>query len=72
LKTEENQGKTVSRWPVAGPSGCVLTSSQQSDKRGKKKEIPCLALTCELLLYLQIQSQFTFFNGLLLGKLPVT
>jgi hypothetical protein len=52
LKTQENQGKPVSRWPVAGPSGCVLTSSQQSgeqknDKKRKGgKEFPSFSLTC--------------------------
>jgi hypothetical protein len=29
-ETKENHGKPWSRWPVAGPSGCKLTSSQQS------------------------------------------
>jgi hypothetical protein len=29
-RTEENQGKAWSNWPVAGPSGCELTSSHQS------------------------------------------
>jgi hypothetical protein len=29
-KIEENHGKPWSSWPVAGPSGCKLTSSQQS------------------------------------------
>jgi hypothetical protein len=33
--------KPVSRWPVAGPSGCILTTSQQSGKQ-KLKKIPCL------------------------------
>jgi hypothetical protein len=28
--TKENHGKPWSRWPVTGPSGCKLTSSQQS------------------------------------------
>jgi hypothetical protein len=28
--------KPVSRWPVAGPSGCRLTSSQQT---GKQKDV---------------------------------
>jgi hypothetical protein len=28
--TKENHGKPWSSWPVAGPSGCKLTSSQQS------------------------------------------
>jgi hypothetical protein len=27
-RTEENNGKPRSSWPVAGPSECVLTSSQ--------------------------------------------
>jgi hypothetical protein len=31
--------KPVSRWPVAGPAGCVLTTSQQSGKQ-KFKKIP--------------------------------
>jgi hypothetical protein len=31
-KTEDNQEKPVSRWPVAGPSGYTLTSSQRSGK----------------------------------------
>jgi hypothetical protein len=31
--------KPVSRWPVAGPSGCILTTSQQSGKQ-KLKKIP--------------------------------
>jgi hypothetical protein len=29
-RIEENHGKPRSSWPVAGPSGCKLTSSQQS------------------------------------------
>jgi hypothetical protein len=29
-RIEENHGKPWSTWPVAGPSGCKLTSSQQS------------------------------------------
>jgi hypothetical protein len=44
--------KPVSRWQVAGPSGCILTTSQQSDKQ-KFKKIPCLkvSLPCVPLLY---------------------
>jgi hypothetical protein len=30
--------KPVSRWPVAGPSGCILTTSQQSGKQKLKKK----------------------------------
>jgi hypothetical protein len=33
LKTEENQEKPVLKCPVAGPSGCKLTASQQSEKQ---------------------------------------
>jgi hypothetical protein len=29
--------KPVSRWPVAGPSGCIMTTGQQSGKRKLKK-----------------------------------
>jgi hypothetical protein len=29
-RTEENHGKPWSSWPVAGPSGCKLTSSQET------------------------------------------
>jgi hypothetical protein len=38
----ENRGKPrkpVSRWPVAGPSGCILTNIQQSDKQTIKKSL---------------------------------
>jgi hypothetical protein len=28
--------KPVSRWPVAGPSGCIMTTSQQSGRRKTK------------------------------------
>jgi hypothetical protein len=33
LKDRGKPRKPVSRWPVAGPSGCILTSSQQSGKQ---------------------------------------
>jgi hypothetical protein len=33
LKHRGKPGKPESRWPVAGPSGCILTSSQQSGKQ---------------------------------------
>jgi hypothetical protein len=36
----EDRGKArkpVSRWPVAGPFGCILTASQQSGKQKLKK-----------------------------------
>jgi hypothetical protein len=33
FETEENQEKTVSRLPVAGPSGYILTSGERSGKQ---------------------------------------
>jgi hypothetical protein len=39
LKYRGKPRKPVSRWPVAGTSGCVLTTSQQSGKQ-KLKKIP--------------------------------
>jgi hypothetical protein len=54
----ENRGKPrkpVLRWPVAGPSGCILTTSLQSGKQKLKiKKIipwPNISLTCVPLLY---------------------
>jgi hypothetical protein len=42
--TTENYRKPWSSWPVAGPSGCKLTSSQQSDIRYASANIsPCLS-----------------------------
>jgi hypothetical protein len=40
--------KPVSRWQVAGPSGCILTTSQQS---GKRNPWPKFFLTCVPLFY---------------------
>jgi hypothetical protein len=37
--TKESHGKPWSSWPVAGPSGCKMTSSQQS---GSPNTSPCL------------------------------
>jgi hypothetical protein len=38
--------KPVSRWPVVGSSGCILTTSQQSSKQKLKKHWPKFSLTC--------------------------
>jgi hypothetical protein len=32
--------KPVSRWPVAGPSGCIQTTSRQSGKQKREKKYP--------------------------------
>jgi hypothetical protein len=39
LKTEESQENVLSRWLIAGLSGCALTSSEQS---GKQEEVGAL------------------------------
>jgi hypothetical protein len=36
FKTEENDEKCGSIWPVARPSGCILTSKKQSGVRLQK------------------------------------
>jgi hypothetical protein len=42
---EENHGKSGSSWPVAGPSGCKLTSTQQSGIKDENPNIsPYLAV----------------------------
>jgi hypothetical protein len=43
--TKENHGKPRSSWPVAGPSGCKLTSSQQSGVEYASPNIVSLRLT---------------------------
>jgi hypothetical protein len=39
LEDRGNPRKPVSRWPVAGPSGCILTTSQQSGKQKFKNPL---------------------------------
>jgi len=51
--------KPVSRWQVAGPSGCILTSSQQCDKQ-KIKALTCVCV-CVLLLYWQFALHVTYY-----------
>jgi hypothetical protein len=42
-RTEENHGKPYSSLPVAGPSGCKMTSSQQPGAKHANPNIsPCL------------------------------
>jgi hypothetical protein len=44
--------KPVSRWPVEGHSGCILTTSQQSGKQKLKKILwPKVSLKCVPLLH---------------------
>jgi hypothetical protein len=52
LKDRRKPRKPVLRWPVAGPSGCMLTTSQQSGKQKITKiPWPKVSLTCVPLLY---------------------
>jgi hypothetical protein len=48
-RTKENHGKPWSSWPVAGPSGCKLTTSQQSGVEYASPSI--LSLSVRLLYY---------------------
>jgi hypothetical protein len=43
LKDRGKPRKPVSRWPVAGPSGCILTTSRQSGKQKLKEKSPALS-----------------------------
>jgi hypothetical protein len=45
-RQRKTKKKTVSRWPLAGPSGCILTTSQQSDKQ-KLQNSPGLSPWCQ-------------------------
>jgi hypothetical protein len=40
-ETKENHGKPSSSWPVAGPSGCKLTSSQQPGIKSANPNLCC-------------------------------
>jgi hypothetical protein len=51
-ETKENHGKP---WPVAGPSGCKLTTSQQSGVEYTSPNIVSLSVR---LLYYKIRIQF--------------
>jgi hypothetical protein len=53
--TKENHGKPWSSWPVAGPSGCKLTSSQKS---GIEYATPNIVSLSVRLLYYKIRIQF--------------
>jgi hypothetical protein len=55
---EENDGKSGSSWPVAGPSGCKLTSSQQS---GIEDANPNFSPYLAVALLIQIYILFYFF-----------
>jgi hypothetical protein len=53
--TKENHGKPCSSWPIAGPSACELTSSQQSGIEFASPNIVSLSVR---LLYCRIRTQF--------------
>jgi hypothetical protein len=56
---EENHGKPGSSWPVAGPSGCKLTSSQQS---GIKYATPNISPYVAVALFIHIYILFYSFS----------
>jgi hypothetical protein len=61
--TKENYGKPLSSWPVAGPSGCKLTSSQQSDIKSASPNIsPCLCSFFLFFLFFFPQQVAFFYN----------
>jgi hypothetical protein len=53
--TKENHGKPWSSWPVAGPSGSKLTTSQQS---GVEYASPNITSISVRLIYYKIRTQF--------------
>jgi hypothetical protein len=55
--TKENHGKPSSSRPVAGPSGCKLTSSQQSGVEYASPNISSCLLGCFIIKY--VYSCFT-------------
>jgi hypothetical protein len=54
--TKENHGNLKLGWPVAGPSGCKLTSSQQSGKELKLPTNNFLAWTTQKVLFITVAS----------------
>jgi hypothetical protein len=54
--------KPMSRWPVAGPSGCILTPSQQSGKRknrGDPQRSPNIRTCCCFVDNMDYKSRIT-------------
>jgi hypothetical protein len=49
--SKENHGKPWSSWPVAGPSECKLTSSQQSGIKSASPNISPYLCCCVFLLF---------------------
>ena len=59
--TEENHGKPWSSWPVSGPSGYKLTSSQQSGIKYANPNIsPCVSCSFISKVYICFSTVFFF------------
>jgi hypothetical protein len=58
--TKENHEKPWSSWPVAGPSGCILTSSQQSGIKSASPNISSYLRCCVLLFWFFFNQLFFF------------
>jgi hypothetical protein len=54
-ETKENHGKSWSSWPVAGPSGCKLTTSQQSGTNTASLNISPYLCCCVFLFFFSPQ-----------------
>jgi hypothetical protein len=71
--TKENDGKPWSSWPVAGPSGCKLTTSQQSGIEYASPNIVSLSVR---LLYYKIRIQFVlqmfYIHIIWISNIPCT
>jgi hypothetical protein len=68
-----DQGKPSSSWPVAGPSGCKLTPSQQSGVEYASPNIVSLSVR---LLYYKIRTQFAlqmfYIHIIWISNIPYT
>jgi hypothetical protein len=71
--TKENHGKPCSSWPIAGPSACELTSSQQSGVEYASPNIVSLSVR---LLYYKIRILFVlqmfYIHIIWISNIPYT
>jgi hypothetical protein len=61
-RIEENHGKTWSIWPVAGPSGCKLTSSPALNTRTSKLVPICALALFERKVYIFLLHFFFYMD----------